>query len=225
MDYLQTLPPDLLRQTALSLSPQDIINLSFDPKFNHLLTDRFWQEKLKVDSEYFEDEFGDNYDLLLQIRERSYHEYLYIYYRILEKIIQINYQRLHKIFMSFNSFVVDIGSTRIIIDETIPLIPLKDKIKDKLIEGRDRDHWPKIYYQETRQTQGGRGAKEFDMIINDRGIHFIIIHNQFESIWHLAKRNFDGLGSLFANFEYQENDINKRKWAINQIYLNSPNIW
>lgn len=42
MDYLQTLPPDLLRQTALSLPPKDIFNLSLDPNFNYLLTDKFW---------------------------------------------------------------------------------------------------------------------------------------------------------------------------------------
>lgn len=49
MNYLESLPSDLLRQTALSLPPETIFKLSRDPKFDRVFTDDFWKEKLKID--------------------------------------------------------------------------------------------------------------------------------------------------------------------------------
>lgn len=49
MDYFQTLPSDLLRQTALSLPPETIFKLSVDPRFDNIFTDEFWKEKLVID--------------------------------------------------------------------------------------------------------------------------------------------------------------------------------
>jgi hypothetical protein len=49
MDYLSTLPPDLLRETASSLPPDDVIKLIADPDLNKILNDQFWKNKIKSD--------------------------------------------------------------------------------------------------------------------------------------------------------------------------------
>lgn len=64
MDYLQTLPPDVLRQTALKLSPKDVIKLMLDSNTNKALNNKFWQEKHDNDFE----EFGYNTPLQENIR-------------------------------------------------------------------------------------------------------------------------------------------------------------
>lgn len=45
MSYLQTLPPDVLRQTALKLPEDEVINLIGDEHLDKVLDDRFWREK------------------------------------------------------------------------------------------------------------------------------------------------------------------------------------
>jgi hypothetical protein len=49
MDYLQTLPPDVLRQTAMSLPAEDVIKLIDDENLNKILNSNFWLEKYRLD--------------------------------------------------------------------------------------------------------------------------------------------------------------------------------
>lgn len=49
MDYLQTLPKDVLRQTALSLPPEDVVELIEDKDLDNILNENFWKDKLQLD--------------------------------------------------------------------------------------------------------------------------------------------------------------------------------
>lgn len=194
MNYFQTLPPDLIRQTALYSSPEEIFKLSFESEFKDNFTDKFWEDKLQIDNLYFEDSFNTNYDLLLQIKETPYNEYLYIYYRILENIIFNTYKEVNRISKDLISFLNEANA---------------DKIKDKLIEERSKDkrQWPKI-------SDELISPNDFDMIT--RRIPVIYINGLPDSIYYLRKKS-QYLEPLFKRLGYI--DDKSRDFAIHQIYL------
>lgn len=215
MDYFQTLPADLLRQTALSLPPSDIINLSLDSKFNYLLTDKFWEKKFELDLEYFNKCLP--YLSLLQIQEKPYNEYLYLYYRCLGTN-PIN--REYKITNLLTSRIIYAESKynlygKPIYPDMFPLsLKLEIEVRNKLIKERG-ENWPQIYF--ANSIKEINNSKDYDMVINEEELKYIILDGKLE--FFSSKNNFELFQPLFDKFKYSKNNWVYRKQAITQIYL------
>lgn len=212
MDYFQTLPPDILRQTALKMKSPDIINLSFDPKFENILNEKFWEEKLKIDKYY-------KYQFAYIIEEKPYNEYLYKYYRYLQN--EIHYNNLNNIkdkltFYEINT-LQELKQIKETLDRSIFMAELAGRIKDRLREVRG-PMWPKLYTKENRPTT----LKQYEASVGDNILHIKIGNKLFKIELPIdinTKQGANKLKDLFAYFGVKENNPELVNAMLRQIYL------
>lgn len=120
MNYLQTLPPDVLRQTALSLSGKDVIKLLEDKDLNEILNNNFWEEKIKIDFSKYK-----GMKMVEDIRNEYIKQYIY---QTHNKEVDMN-NKLYEMKDDFEDLVRD--------GEYDNIIKFADKIKSLAKRGKD----------------------------------------------------------------------------------------
>lgn len=210
-DYFSLLPPDLLRQTALSLSPEDIFKLSLDPTFKNILNNKFWQDKLEADFQYFSKclpGIG-----LWQIEEKAYNKYLYKYYLCLKNDPD-NYMYKRNYGLNwYNIYKTEYDELLESMDFP-PILQLEIAVRNKLIEERG-PNWPQVYFVDSIEEI--KNPKDYDMCVID-GKEYIVRDNVVTYIYNMG-RNFDLFQPLFERLNYNNKNYSDRKQAIRQIYL------
>lgn len=165
MDYLESLPPDVLRQTALSMDPADVFELSLDPKFEKILNENFWKEKLKINKfEPRDPDIINIYDYELQ--EPAYNEFLYKYYRFLQENAKVNIQYFYDIISPLpqdRNNLEELERMKRDLDISINILKFADKVKERLIKIRPKS-WPKLY---TEMNMPGK-PRLYDAIDKDK---------------------------------------------------------
>lgn len=218
MDYLETLPPDVLRQTALSMDPADVFELSLDPKFKKILNEKFWEDKLKINKFQPRDP-----DIITQfeyiIEEPFYNQYLYKYYRFLqERIFYNNLENIHNKIAEFpyeRNSIDELKEMKQALDLSLNLSEFAERIKERLIQVRGKT-WPRLYNEMNRPNV----FRQYDGFVDGEKL-FIKVGDKLRLInLDTTKFNKVKLRSLFENFGVNYSNLTGYLIAaVNQIYL------
>lgn len=215
MDYFSLLPTDLLRQTALYSSSEEVFKLSLDPTFNKIFTDKFWTERLEMDKEYFA-KYLPSLNIL-QIKEKPYNEWLYLYYRCLEKDLDSSSYKVDNLLtwnIIYSGRKVNLHEKPINFNYFPSALKLEIAVRNKLTEERGKD-WPQVYFVNSMDKI--KDPKIYDMFVNKNDEKYVIFGNWFEFI--SGSDNFILFQPLFDKLNYISKIYSNRELAIKQIYL------
>lgn len=211
MNYLQTLPPDLLRQTALNLPPEDVVNLILDKDLNKVLNDKFWEDKYNDD---FRSLKKQSKDILNENIRNKY---------ILKLLRKIDNEKtdLSNTLYDWRNEVGDLArenNWREILDFADKLRDIGEKLK---VVTENEEKYKEILYQ-LRLQQFGFWPKYYEDKPNNPNefdIAGIVVQIWYKGRWHeLSNKYIDRLLSKLSinRKELSEND---RSGLIYQIYL------